>query len=147
MEDTFTIRGWATGTPGQPSSHLTQPNGNGIADTQSSVRAPPPVLSAPLQNGHPVAYQPPPSRPDIIQGMRPSFDQNPLSQLSPVERSRTLKLRKVMMNPRLQFMCGPLLRYDTVDEHGVWHGAALIVSECSCIRPLLEWQCVVLTSP
>jgi hypothetical protein len=33
------------------------------------------------------------------------------------------------MNPYLQFMCGPLLRYDTVDEQGVWHGAALIVSE------------------
>lgn len=45
-----------------------------------------------------------------------------------------------------QFMCGPLLksvsllfhkaitlikphRYDTTDEHGIWHGAALIVSE------------------
>jgi hypothetical protein len=36
------------------------------------------------------------------------------------------------MQPYLQFMCGPLLRYDTVDEHGVWHGAALIVSECCC---------------
>lgn len=32
------------------------------------------------------------------------------------------------MNPYLQFMCGPLLRYDTVDERGVWHGAALIVT-------------------
>jgi len=127
MEDT-SIRGWATGTPGQPSSHLTHPNGNGIAGTQSSVRAPPPALSAPLQNGHPVAYRPPSSRPDVIQGIRPSFDQDPLSQLSPVERSRILKLRKVMMNPRLQFMCGPLLRYDTIDEHGMWHGAALIVT-------------------
>jgi len=26
-------------------------------------------------------------------------------------------------------MCGPLLRYDTVDEQGVWRGAALLVSE------------------
>lgn len=25
-------------------------------------------------------------------------------------------------------MVGPLLRYDTVDENGLWHGAALIVS-------------------
>ncbi|ETW85467.1 hypothetical protein HETIRDRAFT_32709 [Heterobasidion irregulare TC 32-1] len=32
------------------------------------------------------------------------------------------------MNPHLQFMCGPLLRYDTVDERGVWLGAALIVT-------------------
>ena len=34
------------------------------------------------------------------------------------------------MEPRLQFMCGPLLRYDTNDEYGIWHGVALIVSEC-----------------
>ncbi|KAF9036679.1 hypothetical protein BJ165DRAFT_1394689 [Panaeolus papilionaceus] len=32
------------------------------------------------------------------------------------------------MDPHLQFMCGPLLKYDTIDEHGVWHGAALIVT-------------------
>lgn len=31
------------------------------------------------------------------------------------------------MNPYLQLMVGPLLRYDTVDEFGVWHGACLIV--------------------
>lgn len=42
------------------------------------------------------------------------------------------------MQPYLQFMCGPLLRYDTVDEHGVWHGAALIVSEC-CRLSLGLW--------
>jgi hypothetical protein len=63
------------------------------------------------------------------------MDQNhqiPLSQLSPLERSKALNSRKIAMEPYLQFMCGPLLRYDTVDEHGVWHGAALIVSECCC---------------
>lgn len=32
------------------------------------------------------------------------------------------------MSPYLQFMVGPLLRYDTVDENGLWHGAVLIVS-------------------
>lgn len=31
------------------------------------------------------------------------------------------------MNPYLQLMVGPLLRYDTVDENGIWHGACLIV--------------------
>ncbi|KAG8704747.1 hypothetical protein FRC08_002055 [Ceratobasidium sp. 394] len=31
------------------------------------------------------------------------------------------------MRPHLQFMCGPLLRYDTV-EKGVWYGAAMIVT-------------------
>lgn len=33
------------------------------------------------------------------------------------------------MNPVLQFMVGPLLKYDTVDDKGVWHGACLIVSK------------------
>ena len=28
-------------------------------------------------------------------------------------------------------MVGPLLRYDIVDEQGVWNGAVLIVSTCS----------------
>ena len=32
------------------------------------------------------------------------------------------------MDPYLQFTCGPLLRYDNVNSHGVWCGAALIVS-------------------
>ncbi|EGO20988.1 hypothetical protein SERLADRAFT_351219 [Serpula lacrymans var. lacrymans S7.9] len=32
------------------------------------------------------------------------------------------------MDPHLQLMVGPLLRYDTVDESGIWHGAALIVT-------------------
>lgn len=42
------------------------------------------------------------------------------------------------MNPYLQFMCGPLLRYDTMDERAVWHGAALIVSEYQSERTLLR---------
>ncbi len=43
------------------------------------------------------------------------------------------------MNPILQFMAGPLLRYDTVDEDGVWHGAAMIVSECTSAKLILLW--------
>ncbi|KAG2158423.1 uncharacterized protein EDB93DRAFT_1077236 [Suillus bovinus] len=43
-----------------------------------------------------------------------------------VERSRAQRLPK--MEPHLQFMVGPLLRYDTVDENGLWRGAALIVT-------------------
>lgn len=42
------------------------------------------------------------------------------------------------MEPHLQFICGPLLRYDTVDELGKWHGAALIVSECCCFLVALR---------
>ncbi|KAH8833526.1 hypothetical protein DL96DRAFT_1456583 [Flagelloscypha sp. PMI_526] len=49
-----------------------------------------------------------------------------LANLSAVERSS--RLRTARMNPHLQFMCGPLLRYDTVDSDGIWHGAALVVT-------------------
>jgi len=99
-----------------------------------NIPQPSPYLSTHLQqSGYPFVRAPPGSVPPALQfqgGVRPSMDESPLAQLSPVERSQTLNLRKRIMQPYLQFMCGPLLRYDTVDEHGVWHGAALIVSKC-----------------
>jgi len=49
-----------------------------------------------------------------------------LAHMSPVERSQNLRVAR--MQPYLQFMAGPLLRYDTVDADGVWRGAALIVT-------------------
>lgn len=49
-----------------------------------------------------------------------------LAHMTAVERSRNLRVAR--MDPILQFMAGPLLRYDTVDADGVWHGAALIVT-------------------
>ena len=52
-----------------------------------------------------------------------------LAQLSAVERSKIL--RSVRMDPVLQYMVGPLLKYDTVDEKDIWHGACLIVSKCN----------------
>lgn len=51
-----------------------------------------------------------------------------MAKLSAVERSSQYRVAR--MNPHLQFMAGPLLRYDTVDEEGIWHGAALVVSKC-----------------
>ncbi|TFK88792.1 hypothetical protein K466DRAFT_575189 [Polyporus arcularius HHB13444] len=48
------------------------------------------------------------------------------ANMSAVERSKHLRVAR--MSPYLQFMAGPLLRYDTVDEHGVWRGAAMIVT-------------------
>ncbi|EMD34460.1 hypothetical protein CERSUDRAFT_97712 [Gelatoporia subvermispora B] len=48
------------------------------------------------------------------------------AQMSAVERSKNLRVRR--MDPYLQFMAGPLLRYDTVDEQGVWRGAAMIIT-------------------
>jgi hypothetical protein len=135
MEDAF-IGGWALSTPGQPSTHTAQQDSSENAGTQFDVRATSRPLGARgLQTGYPFVRQPPLSHLDVFEGVRPSDSQNPLSQLSAVERSYALNVRKRMMNPYLQLMCGPLLRYDTVDEQGVWHGAALIVSECCCILP------------
>ncbi|KAG9097813.1 hypothetical protein FRC06_007159 [Ceratobasidium sp. 370] len=45
---------------------------------------------------------------------------------SAVERSEQLNSAP-RMRPHLQLMCGPLLRYDTI-EKGVWYGAAMIVT-------------------
>ena len=54
-----------------------------------------------------------------------------ISSMSAQERSRNLRIPKT--KPHLEFMVGPLLRYDTI-ENGVWRGAVLIVSECACSR-------------
>ena len=139
MDDTF-IGGWAVPAPRHPSPHPTQqPHTNGDGGAQMNIPMPSPHLSPHLQQtGYPFVR--PPSEavsPALQGGVRPSTDESPLVQLSPVERSQTLNLRKRTMHPYLQFMCGPLLRYDTVDEHAVWHGAALIVSKsCSLFLSL-----------
>ncbi|TCD65630.1 hypothetical protein EIP91_002435 [Steccherinum ochraceum] len=49
-----------------------------------------------------------------------------LAHMTPVERSQNLRIAR--MHPYLQFMAGPLLRYDTVGPDGVWRGAAMIVT-------------------
>ncbi|KAI9511315.1 hypothetical protein F5148DRAFT_1274284 [Russula earlei] len=123
MEDAF-VGGWALPPPLPP-----KPDRTGNAGAQFGVPVPP-LYTSPrlLQSGYPFVDSPTSRGPPVLHGVRSSFDQNPLSRLSPVERSQTLHLRKKMMNPYLQFMCGPLLRYDTVDRDGVWHGAALIVT-------------------
>jgi len=54
-----------------------------------------------------------------------------ISLMTATERSRNMRVAKT--KPHLQFMVGPLLRYDTI-ENGVWRGAALIVSECAYSR-------------
>ncbi|KAJ7273561.1 hypothetical protein B0H12DRAFT_1089992 [Mycena haematopus] len=54
-----------------------------------------------------------------------SITSSHLTTMSAVERSQALRIPR--MEPHLQFMVGPLLRYDTVED-GVWHGAVLIVT-------------------
>ncbi len=49
------------------------------------------------------------------------------ANMNAIERSKHLRVART--TPYLQFMVGPLLRYDTVDEAGVWRGAAMIVSK------------------
>lgn len=56
-----------------------------------------------------------------------SSKRSTLSQMTAIERSQSLRV--VRMDPHLQLMAGPLLRYDTVDERGVWCGSCLVVSE------------------
>jgi len=132
MQDTF-IGGWTMPVPGHPSPRPTEPpdssNGNGSA--QMSISLPSPYMTPHLQQtGYPFVHPPSGSVSPALQGgVQPSLGETPISRLNPVQRSQTLNLRKRIMQPYLQFMCGPLLRYDTVDEHGVWRGAALIVSK------------------
>lgn len=64
-----------------------------------------------------------------------------LAQMPAVDRSRAQRLAR--MEPHLQFMVGPLLRYDTVDEDGLWRGAALIVSKCTHF----PWQVIQSCQP
>lgn len=104
--------------PRHPSPPPTRPDSNGHAKVNSNIS---PSPEFPGSTGYPFVRRP--SSP---------INEIPLSQLSAPERSKALNFRKTVMQPYLQFMCGPLLRYDTIDEHGMWHGAALIVSEYSC---------------
>jgi hypothetical protein len=114
------IGGWVMPTPGHTSSYPvpSYPDGAGSGDA-SFNDAPPPRFPSPQfrQTGYPFVHQP-----------GPFMDDTPVSPLSAAERSQAFKHRKRFMDPYLQFTCGPLLRYDNVDSHGVWHGAALIVS-------------------
>jgi hypothetical protein len=56
-----------------------------------------------------------------------SASSSKLTHMSAVERSQAFRIAR--MEPHLQLMVGPLLRYDTIDEQGVWNGFALVVSK------------------
>ncbi len=106
--------------PRYPSAFPTQPDNSEDASVGPNFTPPPRFPSPHLrQTGYPFVRQ-----------SDPLMDDTPLSQLSATERHQALNRRKRLMDPYLQFLCGPLLRYDDVDSNGVWHGAALIVSAC-----------------
>jgi hypothetical protein len=127
LDESF-IGGWNVSAPPSPGPSPYPP---GYAPNVGgpSAGTPPPFSPSPhlLQSGYPFVHPSSPYGPPVAHSPHPSFDGSQPSHLSAIERSQSLKTRK--MNPYLQFMCGPLLRYDTVDERGVWHGAALIVSK------------------
>ena len=121
--DDVLIGGWAIPPPRYPSPSPTYPDGTDGGDASRNVTPPPPFSSLPIQQtGYPFVRQ-----------SGPFMDDTPAPPLNTSEGSQAFKRRRWFMVPYLQFMCGPLLRYDAVDEHGVWHGAALIVSKCSWI--------------
>ncbi|KAG6845184.1 hypothetical protein H0H87_012741 [Tephrocybe sp. NHM501043] len=98
-----------------------QPGYHQLQTQQTPYYAPPPHSGLPgqqppYQYGQTYHYPPPQS----------TITPSQLTRLSAVERSNTLRV--ACMNPHLQFMVGPLLRYDTVDESGIWHGAVMIVT-------------------
>jgi hypothetical protein len=68
--------------------------------------------------------------PTVTNEDKTSITSSQLTQMTAVERSHALRVAR--MNPHLQFMVGPLLRYDTIDEQGTWNGAVLIVSVYQC---------------
>ena len=126
LEEGF-IGGWNVTAPPSPGAG---PNLGG-----PFTATPPPFGPSPhlLQSGYPFVHPSSPFVPPAPHSPHPSFDGSQPSHLSAAERNQTRK-----MNPYLQFMCGPLLRYDTMDERAVWHGAALIVSEYQSERTLLR---------
>jgi hypothetical protein len=123
--DDMFIGGWVMPAPRHPSPF---PDGTGSGDASVNV-TPPPQFPSPQfrQTGYPFVRQ-----------SDPFVDDTSGSQhLSAAERSQAFKRRKRFMDPYLQFTCGPLLRYDNVDSHAVWHGAALIVSACFSLSLLI----------
>ncbi|KAH9056664.1 hypothetical protein EDB87DRAFT_1202257 [Lactarius vividus] len=125
LEEGF-IGGWNVSAPPSPAPSPF-PSGNGANVGGPFAATPPPAFSQHLaQSGYPFVHTPSPILPPKAHSLHPSFDDSQQSHPSAIERTQSHKVKK--MNPYLQFMCGPLLRYDTVDERGVWHGAALIVT-------------------
>lgn len=119
------IGGWSMPVSRHPSPAPAYLDSSKDASGMLNITPPPRFPSPNLrQTGYPFVRQPP---------GHSSVDEIPLSQHRPVERSQILQHRKTFMDPYLQFICGPLLRYDNVDEHGVWNGAALIVSKCCVV--------------
>lgn len=118
-DDVF-IGGWVMPAPRHPSPLPTCPEGTSSGDA-----------SVQLDDTQPLCFPTPRFRQTgypFVRQSDQSMDDTLGSQLSATERSQAFKRSRRFMDPYLQFTCGPLLRYDSIDSNGVWHGAALIVS-------------------
>ena len=112
MEDVI-IGGWKYRSP-----RPTRSGSDGDAGVNSNIT---PSSEFPRSTGYP-----------FVRHLSSSTYQNhqtPLSQLSAPERSKDPNIWKALMQPCLQLACGPLVRYDTI-ENDIWYGAVLIVSKC-----------------
>lgn len=53
------------------------------------------------------------------------------------------KAAQLGMKPHLQVMCGPMLRFDTL-ENGIWHGFAMVVTSAAGSiyepKPYISWR-------
>ncbi|KAG9318865.1 adenylate cyclase associated N terminal-domain-containing protein [Chiua virens] len=99
----------------------------GPSFSQPAPPTPPPkeFSSSPPQYQQPSASQPSHVRPSTSTSISRT-DAAYLLSLPAADRSRLQRIPR--MEPHLQLMVGPLLRYDTVDENGLWNGAVLIVT-------------------
>lgn len=112
------IRQHPPGHPGAPSAPFPSVN-HGQHGQHGHLH--PHAHSPPSQGGyHAPANHPAPWMPDGRQHRERA------KTLSAVERSNSY-IPMAKMEPHLQVLCGPLLRYDTI-ENGVWYGAVMIVT-------------------
>lgn len=112
---------WVGGFQAQSGMPMPQP------PPHISVQAPYPPQTSYIEPG----YRPPVWVPEVKIPGSPyadsHFSRSSGPPMSAAERSDALNAPP-RMNPHLQLMCGPLLRFDTVDDIGVWRGAAMVVT-------------------
>lgn len=86
----------------------------------------------PVQHGYSVPdYRPPPSLPQSeINGPTcgSALEEGQRSHPGPPLSAVQNEAAPTVLDPHLQILCGPMLRYDTVRD-GMWYGAVMIVSK------------------
>jgi hypothetical protein len=103
----------------------------------------------PVQHGYSVPdYRPPPDMPHSeINGPTCGSALEEGQRSHPGPPLSAVQQRKVaaVLEPHLQILCGPMLRYDTVKD-GIWYGAVMIVSESDYSSNLSRHLTLILKS-